>query len=53
MSDINGKLAVIQEIGGSFNDYGTYRLHDIEEKEKVDKILKYEGYVELIIKAMW
>ncbi len=51
MSDINGKLAVIQEIGGSFNDYGTYRLHDIEEKEKVDKILKYEGYVELIIKS--
>lgn len=49
MSDYNGKLAVIERIGGSVNDYGTFRLHDINEKEKVDEILRYENYVELVI----
>lgn len=49
MSDYNGKLAVIERIGGSVNDYGTFRLHDINEKEKVDEILRYENYVELIL----
>lgn len=48
MSDENGKLAVIEQIGGTFDDYGTYRLHDVEDQEKVDEILKYNGYVNLI-----
>lgn len=47
MSDTNGKLAVIERIGGAFDDYGTYRLHDIEDKEKVEEILQYQGYVNL------
>jgi len=51
MSDENGKLAVIEQIGGTFDDYGTYRLHDIEDKEKVDEILAYEGYVRLIFEG--
>lgn len=50
MSDENGKLAVIERIGGSFDDYGTYRLHDIEDKEKVDEILLYQNYVSLVFK---
>lgn len=48
MSDANGKLAVIERIGGTFDDYGTFRLHDIEDEEKVDEILKYQNYVSLI-----
>lgn len=48
MSDINGKLAVIERIGGTFDDYGTFRLHDIEDKEKVDEILRYQNYVNLV-----
>lgn len=48
MSDENGKLAVIERIGGTFEDYGTYRLHDVENKEKVEEILKYRGYVSLV-----
>ena len=48
MSDENGKLAVIERIGGAFDDYGTYRLHDIEDEEKVDEILKYQNYVSLV-----
>jgi len=48
MSDTNGKLAVIEQIGGTFDDYGTYRLHDIADQEKVDEILKYNEYVSLI-----
>lgn len=47
MSDINGKLAVIEQIGGTLDDYGTYRLHDIEDKEKVDEVLQYQNYVYL------
>lgn len=38
-SDINGKLAVMEQIGGTYEDYGTYRLHDVNDKEKVDLIL--------------
>lgn len=48
MSDENGKLAVIEHIGGTFDDYGTFRLHDIEDKEKVEEILKYQNYVRLV-----
>lgn len=48
MSDENGKLAVIEQIGGTFDDYGTYRLHDIDDKEKVDEILQYRNYVSLV-----
>lgn len=48
MSDTNGKLAVIERIGGAFDDYETYRLHDIEDKEKVEEILQYQDYVNLI-----
>lgn len=48
MSDVNGKLAVIEQIGGAFEDYGTYRLHDVEDKEKVDEILQYQSYVSLV-----
>jgi hypothetical protein len=48
MSDINGKLAVIEQIGGTFEDYGTFRLHDVEDKEKVDEILKYQNYISLV-----
>lgn len=48
MSDINGKLAVIEQIGGTFEDYGTFRLHDVEAKEKVDEILKYQNYISLV-----
>lgn len=48
MSDENGKLAVMECIGGTFDDYDTFRLHDIEEKEKVDEILKYQNYVNLV-----
>lgn len=51
MSDENGKLAVIEQIGGTFDDYGTYRLHDIEDKEKVDEILAYKDYVRLIFEG--
>lgn len=47
-SDVNGKLAVIERIGGTFDDYGTYRLHDIEDSEKVDEICKYQDYVSLV-----
>lgn len=48
MSDINGKLAVIERIGGVFDDYGTFRLHDIDDAEKVDEILKYQNYINLV-----
>ncbi|WP_312667841.1 hypothetical protein [Tissierella praeacuta] len=48
MSDINGKLAVIERIGGVFDDYGTFRLHDIDDAEKVDEILRYQNYVNLV-----
>ena len=48
MSDENGKLAVIEQIGGTFDDYGTYRLHDIEDAEQVNEILRYPSYVSLI-----
>lgn len=48
MSDINGKLAVIERIGGVFDDYGTFRLHDIDDTEKVDEILRYQNYVNLV-----
>lgn len=48
MSDINGKLAVIEQIGGTFDDYGTFRLHDIEDAEQVNEILRYPSYVSLI-----
>lgn len=48
MSDENGKLAVIERTGGDFEDYGTYRLHDIEDKDKVDEILQYQNYVSLL-----
>ena len=48
MSDENGKLAVIEQIGGDFDDYGTYRLHDIEDEEKVNEILEYQDYVSLV-----
>lgn len=48
MSDINGKLAVIERIGGAFDDYGTFRLHDIDDVEKVDEILRYQNYVSLV-----
>ena len=51
MSDINGKLAVVERMGGSFKDYGTFRLHDVEDEEKVDEILKHEDYMKLIIKG--
>lgn len=50
MSDENGKLAVIERIGGTFEDYGTYRLHDIENEDKVDEILRYQNYVSLVFK---
>lgn len=50
MSDINGKLAVIERIGGTFDDYGTFRLHDIDDAEKVDEILRYQNYVSLVFK---
>lgn len=48
MSDENGKLAVIEQIGGTFDDYGTYRLHDVEDEVKVNEIMKYQGYVSLV-----
>ncbi|MGJ0848300.1 hypothetical protein ACR77J_16535 [Tissierella praeacuta] len=48
MSDINGKLAVIERIGGTFDDYGTFRLHDIDDAEKVYEILRYQNYVNLV-----
>lgn len=48
MSDENGKLAVIERIGGTFDDYGTYRLHDIEDRENVNEILQYQSYVSLV-----
>ena len=48
MSDENGKLAVIERIGGTFDDYGTYRLHDIEDEENVNEVLQYQDYVSLI-----
>jgi len=48
MSDENGKLAVIEQIGGTFDDYGTFRLHDIEDAEQVNEILRYPSYVSLI-----
>lgn len=48
MSDENGKLAVIERIGGTFDDYGIFRLHDIEDKSKVDEILEYQYYVNLV-----
>lgn len=48
MSDENGKLAVIERIGGTFEDYGTFRLHDIEDAEQVNEILRYQSYVSLI-----
>ena|SRR5690625_2841722 len=48
MSDENGKLAVIEKNGGDFDDYGTYRLHDIEDEEKVNEILEYKDYVSLV-----
>lgn len=51
MSDTNGKLAVIEQIGGEFEDYGTFRLHDIEDEEKVNEILEYQGYVSLIFEG--
>lgn len=44
MSDINGKLAVIEQIGGNLNDYGTFRISDTEEKQKVDAILNAYEY---------
>lgn len=49
MSDENGKLAVIERIGGDFEDYGIYRLHDIEDVEQVDELIKYEGYINLTV----
>ena len=48
MSDYNGKLAVIERIGEPVNDYA-HLGYDINEKEKVDEILRYENYVELVI----
>lgn len=48
MSDINGKLAVIERIGGTFGDYDTFRLNDIEDEVKVNEILKYQDYVSLV-----
>ena len=48
VSDINGKLAVIEQIGGSFEDYGTFRLHDIDDAAKVDEILEYQKHVNLV-----
>lgn len=48
MSDENGKLAVIERIGGTFEDYGTFRLHDIEDAEQVNEILRYQSYISLI-----
>ncbi|WP_406242338.1 hypothetical protein ACF3M2_18710 [Tissierella carlieri] len=48
MSDENGKLAVIERSRCTFDDYDTFRLHNIEDREKVDEILKYKDYVSLI-----
>lgn len=48
MSDENGKLAVIERIGGTFDDYGIFRLHDVNDKTKVDEILQYQNYVSLV-----
>lgn len=48
MSDENGKLAVIERIGGTFDDYCTFRLHDIDDMEKVEEILNYQTYVKLV-----
>lgn len=48
MSDENAKLAVIERIGGTFEDYGTYRLHDIDDEENVNEILQYQSYVSLV-----
>jgi len=44
MSDINGKLAVIERIGGDFEDYGVFRLHDVENSDQVDLILGAHEY---------
>ncbi|RSL32677.1 hypothetical protein D7Z54_14605 [Salibacterium salarium] len=43
-SDTNGKLAVIEREGGEFDDYGLYRLHDIEDEKKVNDILNAYAY---------
>lgn len=48
MTDENGKLAVMEKVGGSFDDYGVYRLHDINDSEKVEEILAYEKYTYLV-----
>lgn len=48
ISDENGKLAVIERVGGVSEDYSLFRLNDIEDKEKVNEIIQYEGYVSLI-----
>lgn len=43
-SDNNGKLAVIERIGGVFEDYGVYRLHDVEDAEQVEELLNAHEY---------
>jgi len=44
MSDTNGKLAVIERIGGAFEDYGVFRLHDVNEVVQVDELLNAHEY---------
>lgn len=48
ITDENGFLATIEQIGGSYSDYGTYRLHDVNDKPHVDELIKYTGYVTLL-----
>jgi len=44
MSDINGKLTVIERVGGDLEDYGVYRLHDIDNAAQVEELLNAYNY---------
>ena len=44
MSDMNGKLAVVERVGGEFEDYDVFRLHDINDSIQVQEILDAYEY---------